>query len=236
MTMSLSDAVYESRRGRLEAYFDRTARDAWIQLTSEAPVSGVRATVRAGRDQMRETLLSWLPADMTGLSLLDAGCGTGALSIAAANRGARVLGVDVSGGLLEVARSRALSEAPGTAIDFEVGDMLDVAWGVFDHVVAMDSLIHYPADQMTRAATILTQKAQKSTSFTFAPRTAALSAMHAVGQLFPRGDKAPAIEPVAERALRQRLHTALPSGWGVRRDARIASGFYVSHALELAPA
>ena len=65
----------------LENYFDRTAAAAWAKLTSDAPVGRIRATVRAGRDTMRETLLSWLPQDMRGLRVLDAGCGTGALAM-----------------------------------------------------------------------------------------------------------------------------------------------------------
>jgi hypothetical protein len=35
-------------------------------LTSDAPVGRIRATVRAGRDRMRATLLSWLPQDLRG--------------------------------------------------------------------------------------------------------------------------------------------------------------------------
>jgi magnesium-protoporphyrin O-methyltransferase len=46
--------------------------------------------VRAGRDEMRNTLLlSWLPEDLRGKRLLDAGCGTGALPWKLAKRGAR---------------------------------------------------------------------------------------------------------------------------------------------------
>ena len=88
---------YATRRGELETYFDRTAVDAWKRLTSDAPVGRIRATVRAGRDVMRAKLLSWLPADMKGLRLLDAGCGTGALAIEAARRGADVVIFDVLG-------------------------------------------------------------------------------------------------------------------------------------------
>ena len=51
----MNSASYIERRGQLETYFDRTAADAWAKLTSDAPVSGVRATVRAGRDAMRAT-------------------------------------------------------------------------------------------------------------------------------------------------------------------------------------
>ena len=53
-------ADYLERRSRIEAYFDRTAAQAWARLTSDAPVSGVRATVRAGREQMRARLVGWL--------------------------------------------------------------------------------------------------------------------------------------------------------------------------------
>jgi magnesium-protoporphyrin O-methyltransferase len=103
METSLSSTSYQESRARLETYFDKTARKAWEDLTSDVPVSGIRATVRAGRDQMRALLLSTLPADMRGLRLLDAGCGTGALAIAAAERGAEVVAIDVSQGLIAVA-------------------------------------------------------------------------------------------------------------------------------------
>ena len=64
---------YPERRGEIEHYFDRTALDAWKKLTSDAPVSGIRATVRAGRDRMRTRLSSWLPEDLSGRRVLDAG-------------------------------------------------------------------------------------------------------------------------------------------------------------------
>ena len=48
------------RRSEIEHYFDRTAVAAWEKLTSDAPVGRIRQTVRAGRDEMRATLLSWL--------------------------------------------------------------------------------------------------------------------------------------------------------------------------------
>ena len=46
--------TYESTRNTVETYFDRTATKTWERLTSDAPVSGIRATVRAGRDRMRQ--------------------------------------------------------------------------------------------------------------------------------------------------------------------------------------
>lgn len=222
---------YDAQRARLQHYFDRTARDAWEQLTSDAPVSRIRATVRAGRDTMRATILDWLPRDFAGARLLDAGCGTGALAVEAARRGAQVLAVDVAAGLVDVARARAADHAAALGIDWRVGDMTDSAHGEFDHVVAMDSLIHYRLDAIVAVLEELAPRTRQSIVFTFAPRTPALGAMHAVGLLFPRGDRAPAIEPVAEARL-TRAVAALP-GWQVQRMRRVSQGFYTSQALEL---
>ena len=198
----MSADTYEQRRGRLETYFDRTAVDAWARLTSDTPVSRIRQTVRAGRDRMRAELMSWLPTDLRGASLLDAGCGVGALSVAAARRGAKVTAVDIAANLISLARERAPADPAPGAIDFRIGDMLQPELRGFDHVVAMDSLIHYPRREIVRVLAGLAAGTRRSILFTFAPRTPALSLMHAAGRLFPRADRAPAIEPVTEAGLR----------------------------------
>ena len=66
----MSDMTYEQRRGEIAHYFDRTAVAAWEKLTSDAPVGRIRASVRAGRDQMRATIVSWLGEDLTGKRVL----------------------------------------------------------------------------------------------------------------------------------------------------------------------
>ncbi|MDF8334439.1 magnesium protoporphyrin IX methyltransferase [Novosphingobium cyanobacteriorum] len=222
---------YDLQRERLAQYFDGTARKAWIDLTSNAKVSGIRATVRAGRDAMRAQLLGWLPEDLRRCDVLDAGCGTGSLSVEAACRGAMVTAIDVAGGLVDIAQQRAPSFLGHGRIDWHVGDMLAPPGGTFDHVVAMDSLIHYDLDHMVWALETLTQRCTGSLVFTFAPHTRLLGAMHAVGKAFPRSNRSPAIVPIAENALRERL--ARLSGWRVSRSGRISSGFYISHGMEL---
>ena len=231
----MATATYISRRGELETYFDRTAVDAWKRLTSDAPVGRIRATVRAGRDTMRDTLLSWLPGDMRGVRLLDAGCGTGALAVEAARRGADVLAIDISPTLVELARERTPGDLNGGRIEFAVGDMLDPALGRFDHVVAMDSLIHYEGHDIARTLESLASRTAGSMVVTIAPRTPALTVMHAMGRMFPRGDRAPAIEPIAPAALaRQMRARGGLNGWRINRDHRVSRGFYISHALEIA--
>jgi magnesium-protoporphyrin O-methyltransferase len=231
---------YVQRRGEIEHYFDRTAAAAWARLTSDAPVSRVRATVRAGRDRMRQTLLSWLPDDLRGRRVLDAGCGTGALAMEAARRGAEVVAIDLSPTLVDLARERTQAEreaveaSSGGHIDFYAGDMLDQAHGLFDHVVCMDSIIHYSHADVQRVLASLIERTNDSVVFTFAPRTPLLSAMHKVGSLFPRGDRAPMIVPLAESQL-QRSVVEDPrfSGWCASRTHRVQGGFYISQAMEL---
>lgn len=227
-------SVYEKRRGQLLTYFDETAVAAWDRLTSDAPVSRIRQTVRAGRDRMRSTLLDWLPADMRGKRLLDAGCGTGALSVEAARRGAEVIAIDLSPTLIELARERTPEDVEPGRIEYHSGDMLDAGLGHFDYVVAMDSLIHYPAQEVVATLASLAERTGTAMLFTFAPRTPALTVMHSFGRLFPASQRAPAIEPAAEATLRRLL--AGPAGlreWEVGRTQRIGSGFYTSQALEV---
>lgn len=229
----MSEASYVARRSELRTYFDHTAVEAWARLTSDAPVSGIRATVRAGRDRMRNMILSWLPQELSGRRVLDAGCGSGAMSVALAERGATVVGIDLSAKLVALARDR-LPEHVRDAIELKVGDMTDPLLGRFDHVVAMDSLIHYRTDDMVRALQRIAERTETSVVFTFAPRTPALTVMHTVGRMFPRADRAPAIEPIGTARLRQRLDETLsPSGIFIGRDERVVSGFYLSQAMEL---
>ena len=232
----MNSAAYLQRRGQLEQYFDRTAVRAWERLTSDAPVSRIRASVRAGRDRMRQAMLDLLPVQLAGRRVLDAGCGTGAMAQELAGRGAQVLAIDLSPTLVELARQRtgAAGAAGVASIDFRSGDMSDTALGEFDHVVAMDSLIHYEAGDIVRVLATLAQRTRRSMLFTFAPRTPALAVLHAIGRVFPRGNRAPSIAPVAEYRLLHRLagEPALRD-WQVGRAQRIVNGFYTSHVMEL---
>ena len=225
---------YEQRRGEIETYFDRTAARNWIRLSSDATLGGIRERVRQGRVQMRQTLLAWLPDDLSGQRVLDAGCGTGLLAVEAVRRGAKVTAVDLSAALLEHARTQLPGDVDRNAIEFRVGDMLQVAEERFDYLVAMDSLIHYPPPLMVELLGRLARCTRASMLFTFVPATFPLAQMHALGRLFPRGNRAPAVEPVAERSLRRMLDgEARLSAWRTGRSRLVQRGFYASQAMEL---
>ena len=230
---NVDTATYTSRRSQIEDYFDRTAVQAWEQLTSDAPVGRIRTTVRAGRNKMRGTLLSWLPEDMRGRRVLDAGCGTGALAVEAARRGADVVAVDLSPKLVDLARQRMPESFVHGSLEFRSGDMLDAELGKFDHVVAMDSIIHYETHDAVAALSRLAERTSTSIAFTFAPRTPLLAAMISIGRLLPRTNRAPWLEPMAkEKLLALMAHDTVLQKWQHSRDERVSSGFYKSQAME----
>lgn len=230
----MPSASYQTRRDEIETYFDRTAADAWAALTSDAPVSRIRRTVRSGRDAMRATLLSWLPEDLNGSTLIDAGCGTGTLAIEAAQRGAEVVAVDLSPTLINLARERLRELGDALDVTFLVGDMRDMDLGCFDYAVAMDSLIHYNVADGVQTLEAMAEQINRKIVFTFAPKTPLLALMHATGRLFPRADRAPSIEPVSQQHLCRRLEqVGLVQDWDVGRSHRVDVGFYKSQAMEL---
>ncbi|MFW5655439.1 MAG: magnesium protoporphyrin IX methyltransferase [Roseicyclus sp.] len=222
--------TYGATRDRVEHYFDRHATQTWERLTSDAPVSGIRQTVREGRDRMREIMLSRLPEDLHGHRVLDAGCGTGAMSQKLAERGAEVVAIDISPQLVGIARAR-MPEALQHRIDFRAGDMLAEDLGTFEHVVAMDSMIYYTADDLGQALAGLGRRVSGSIVFTVAPRTPFLMAFFAAGKLFPRSDRSPTMVPHAPRRIARKVAAHGATG-SLTEIERVSRGFYISTCLE----
>jgi demethylmenaquinone methyltransferase / 2-methoxy-6-polyprenyl-1,4-benzoquinol methylase len=106
----------------------------------------------------KSELTSWMRERVSETAcVLDLACGTGDLAFAAAGfatRG-RVVGVDASPAMIELARERAKHEAGGVRIAFVVGDMssLDVATSSVDVVTAGYALRNVP-DYETAVAEI----------------------------------------------------------------------------------
>ncbi|MGR3504339.1 MAG: magnesium protoporphyrin IX methyltransferase [Paracoccaceae bacterium] len=218
---------YDRTLSRVETYFDKTATRTWERLTSDAPVSRIRETVRRGRDGMRARMLAQLPEDLRGARVLDAGCGAGQMTTELAARGADVVAVDISPSLVDIARKRLPVDLAGR-VTFASGDMLADKLGRFDHVMAMDSLIYYNDADIRNALETLANRTSGSVVFTVAPRTTLLMGMWYAGKLFPRSDRSPVMIPHSPATLAHGLR-----GAGRIRDlGRISSGFYISQALE----
>ena len=84
-----------------------------------------------------------LAGDVTGRRILDAGCGSGPLSVALRDRGAVMTGFDRSAGMLRIARRRLGADA-----DLQIADLggpLPYPDAAFDDVVA-SLVLHYLED------------------------------------------------------------------------------------------
>jgi magnesium-protoporphyrin O-methyltransferase len=218
--------LYDQTLSRVETYFDKTASKTWEQLTSDAPVSKIRQSVRAGREKMRCKLLNRLPRELKGARILDAGCGTGQLTAELVERGASVVATDISQSLIKIAKER-ISDRHHNKINFCVGDLCSKDLGKFDYVVAMDSLIYYSLEDLTGILTELKKRTDREIIFTVAPRTKLLQAMWYLGKLAPKGDKSPIMVPQSFRKISKNL-----TGIADTNDlGRISSGFYISQGV-----
>jgi 2-polyprenyl-6-hydroxyphenyl methylase/3-demethylubiquinone-9 3-methyltransferase len=84
-------------------------------------------------------------SSLKGVRALDVGCGGGLLSESLARAGARVTGIDLAPGMIEVARLHALEQR--LDIDYrvlEVDRLADSEPGAYDVIACMEMLEHVP--------------------------------------------------------------------------------------------
>ena len=221
--------TYLAKRARLENYFNEVSSDAWDKLTSNEPVSFVRQLVREGREKMQAAIIEKLPKDLRGTRILDAGCGTGVLSRMLDERGAEVVGVDISEKLIEVAKNRS---SLNKNIEYFAGDMKEQSFGNFDYIIAMDSLIHYSTEDVISSIADFSTRANNSVLFTVIPSTFVLNTKLRLGKFFPKSERSPEVVPIEWGRLEQL--EALKINASLSKIKRIKRFFYVSEAWELA--
>tara|TARA_B100002051_G_scaffold245015_1_gene252123 strand:+ start:201 stop:881 length:681 start_codon:yes stop_codon:yes gene_type:complete len=221
--------TYLAKRARLENYFNEVSSDAWDKLTSNEPVSFVRQLVREGREKMQAAIIEKLPKDLRGIRILDAGCGTGVLSRMLDEKGAEVVGVDISEKLIEVAKNRS---SLNKNIEYFAGDMKEQSFGNFDYIIAMDSLIHYSTEDVISSIADFSNRANNSVLFTVIPSTFALRTKLRLGKYFPKSERSPEVVPIGWGQLHQLEAHGIKAS--LSKIKRIKSFFYVSEAWELA--
>lgn len=139
-------------------HFDRFAVDGrWTALYDTDGDAAANYSFIARRRRVEQMLE---PVIRPGCRVLDVGCGTGVMCEFAARRGARYLGIDLSGRMIDEARRGALRIGSSAAdAEFRVGDVedLDCPDGGFGVVLAL-GLFEYlddpnaAADQLVRVA------------------------------------------------------------------------------------
>ena len=173
-------------------------------------------------------ILDKLPQDLKGTRILDAGCGTGVLSRMLDERGAEVVGVDISDNLVDVAKNRSRSHRN---IEYFSGDMKEQSFGNFDYIIAMDSLIHYSTEDVISSIADFSSRANNSVLFTVIPSTFFLNSKLLLGKFFPKSERSPEVVPIEWGQLEQLEDLKINN---LSKIKRIKSFFYVSEAWELA--
>jgi 2-polyprenyl-3-methyl-5-hydroxy-6-metoxy-1,4-benzoquinol methylase len=121
------DAIYRLERSPLSRWFNKMFRKAVFQ---------------------RYEITFEKSGDLKGKSVLDIGCGSGIYSVDFARRGAkRVLGVDFSGNMLDLAREEAKKHGLSDTCEFRQQNFLDAADGLgekFDVTIAIGVFDYLP--------------------------------------------------------------------------------------------
>jgi SAM-dependent methyltransferase len=115
-------------------------------MWGSAPFERIAESIAA----MHETLVERLDPT-AGERWLDVGCGTGAVAMLAAERGASVVGSDLSPALIETAKARARER--GADVQFETGDCENLSYpdASFDVVVSSVGVIFAPDHERVAA-------------------------------------------------------------------------------------
>lgn len=214
----------------VKEYFNSTGFDRWRRIYGDGEVNKVQLDIRTGHQQTVDTVLSWLMADnLAGLSICDAGCGVGSLSIPVAQAGAKVYASDISEKMVGEAKQRAEAELGDTANPTFIVQDLETLSGQYNTVICLDVLIHYPQDKADQMISHLSSMADSRLILSFAPKTLALSLLKKIGSFFPGASKATRAYLHREADVIKILES---NGFNVQRQAMTRTRFYFSRILE----
>lgn len=215
----------------VKEYFNATGFDRWRRIYGDGEVNKVQLDIRTGHQQTVDTVLSWLEADgnLAGLSICDAGCGVGSLSIPLAKSGAKVFGSDISEKMVGEAKERAQESLGSTDnLTFAAQDLEGLS-GKYNTVICLDVLIHYPQDKAAQMIAHLASLAESRLILSFAPKTLCYSVLKKIGEFFPGPSKATRAYLHREADIIKILES---NGFSIQRNAMTSTRFYFSRLLE----
>ena len=178
-------------------YFNAQGFDRWSRIYGDGQVNKVQRDIREGHQQTVEHVLYWFKQDGNArdLTVCDAGCGVGSLSIPLAMMGARVSASDISAKMVEEASARAHEIlAPEAVPAFSTQD-LAVLDGSYHTVVCLDVLIHYPQEKAGDMIAHLSSLAEERLILSFAPKNFFYTVPKRIDEFFPGPSKAPRAYP-----------------------------------------
>jgi 2-polyprenyl-3-methyl-5-hydroxy-6-metoxy-1,4-benzoquinol methylase len=141
--------VRERRWHEEAAFFDRVAQQVEATSLPIDPLALQRYSRPALRRRFNKEYRFKTLGSVKGKTLLDVGCGDGQNSVLLARMGARVTGIDVSPGAIEVARRRAEVNGVSDRVRFLCSPVEKAALpdGGFD-IVWGDGILHHVLDDL----------------------------------------------------------------------------------------
>ncbi|MBP0000724.1 MAG: magnesium protoporphyrin IX methyltransferase [Cyanobacteria bacterium SID2] len=215
----------------VKEYFNSTGFDRWRRIYGSGEVNNVQLDIRQGHQQTIDKVLGWLKEDgnLSDLTICDAGCGVGSLSVPLAQLGATVYGSDISEKMVEEAKERAASELEDTSrLTLETRD-LETIDGSYHTVICLDVLIHYPDDDMDEMISHLCSLAQSRVILSFAPKTCWLTILKKIGELFPGPSKTTRAYQHREKEI---VEIFKKNGFSIERSDMTSTRFYYSRLVE----
>jgi magnesium-protoporphyrin O-methyltransferase len=212
-------------------YFNATGFDRWRRIYGDGEVNKVQEDIRIGHQQTIDTVLGWLNAhgNLANLTICDAGCGVGSLSIPLAQAGAKVFASDISEKMVGEAQAKAQQLlADGNIPSFTVQDLESLA-GKYHTVICLDVLIHYPSEEAAKMIAHLASLAESRLIISFAPKTFFLTILKKIGELFPGPSKTTRAYQHSEASI---IKVLQDNGFSVRRNGMTSTRFYFSRILE----
>lgn len=216
-------------------YFNATGFDRWQRIYGDGEVNKVQANIRTGHQKTIDNVLEWFSEDenLSDITVCDAGCGVGSLSIPLAKMGVKVYASDISEKMAEEADVRAkaaLSDelAAEKMPEFEAKD-LEAIEGKYHTVVCLDVLIHYPQEKADDMIKHLSSLASDRVIMSFAPKTCFYATLKKVGDFFPGPSKATRAYLHRESDVVKALEA---NGWTIGRRSLNKAPFYFSRLIE----
>jgi magnesium-protoporphyrin O-methyltransferase len=215
----------------VKEYFNGTGFDRWKRIYGDGEVNRVQMGIRNGHQKTVDTLLGWLKEDdnLQGLTICDAGCGVGSLSIPLAAMGAVVSASDISEMMVGEGKERAAKLFGNNSNPtFSTSDLESLS-GNYDTVVCLDVLIHYPEEKAGDMIEHLVSMADRRFIVSFAPHTTLYCALKKIGEFFPGPSKATRAYLHREAAV---VKTLEELGFEIKRRTLCKGNFYFSQLLE----
>ncbi len=215
----------------VKEYFNAKGFDRWRNIYGDGTVNKVQRDIRVGHQQTIEKVVKWLTDDgnLSNLSICDAGCGVGSLTIPLACEGATVFASDISSKMVGEAAEKIKQAMKNPAnVRLAVQDLESIR-GEYDTVICLDVLIHYPTQDAAKMIAHLSSLAKSRLILSFAPKTPFLTVLKKIGEFFPGPSKATRAYQHKEEDIIKILQD---NGFKVNRKEMTSTSFYYSRLLE----